>query len=274
MKKNKCILAVLLLIAVMFMPIQVMASQRNENSRVFDQYGVLTDEEKTDLNKDLEEIFQAYGFEAVILISEDVAEDERMYAAKFMQKNEIGYGESHEGMILFHQPNRRNITVVFRGEAQEAFDTRIQDILLDDCTKYLKEDDPYGAYKVTIKDLKGGLVRWAEGKSVRPMDVESESGIVSYTLIWFLISLAVTAIPVFCMTMYQKGKMKTVVQQLNADAYIQRNGVRMDVERDVFVRRNTVRTKLPEPENSYHSGGSSGGFSSGGEHFSGSSRNY
>lgn len=276
MKKNKCILAVLLLLAVMLMPIpiQVMAAPKTGNTWIYDYYGVLTDEEEADLNKELEEISRTYGFEAVLLTSEDVAEDERMYAAKFMQKNEIGYGENHEGMILFHQPDRRNIAVVFRGDAQEAFDTRIQDLLLDDCTKYLKENDPYGAYKVVINDLKGGLARWAEGKAVRPMDVESEKGIVSYTIMWFLISLAAGAIPVFCMTMYQKGKMKTVVQQSNADAYIQKNGIRLDVERDVFVRRNTVRTKLPEPEDSHHSGGSSGGFSSGGEHFSGSSRNY
>lgn len=272
MKKRKSIPAALLICAAMALPVQVRAAGSMGASWVYDNYDILTAEEEAELNAELEEISDTYGFEAVILTSEDVAGDERQYAAKFMQENEIGYGEDHDGMILFHQPDRRNIAVVFRGEAQYAFDERIQDILLDDCTEYLKEDDPYGAYQVTIKDLKGGLARWSKGKSVRPMDVSG--GLLSYTVMWFLISVAAAAIPVFIMTLYQKGKMKTIVQQSNADAYIQKNGVRLDVERDIFVRTNTIRTKLPEPDDSHHSGGSSGGFSSGGEHFSGSSRNY
>lgn len=283
MKKNKIVLAVIVLAAAFLMPadagmpaggigtVSVMASGYREASWVYDTYDILTDEEEADLNQELEEIYNTYGFDAVILTSRDVAEDERRYAAEYMQKNNIGYGENRDGMILFHQPSRRNIAVVFRGEAQNAFDTRIQDILLDDCTEYLREDDPYGAYKVTIRDLRGGLERWAQGKSVRPMDVGG--GIAGFTLRWFLIFVVAAAVPVFIMTVWQKGKMKTVVPQSNADAYIPKNGVLLEVERDIFLRTNTIRTPLPKKDDSGPSGGS-GSFQSGGESFSGSSRNY
>lgn len=263
------ILAAALFAAAVFLPADVMASGE---SRVYDYYDVLSVQEEAELNQELEEIYETYGFEAVILVSEDVDQDERMYAAEFMQDNHIGYGRENNGMCLFHQPDKRNIAVVFRGEAQEAFDTDIQDILLDDCTKYLKKDDPFGAYKVTISDLKGGLKRWSQGKSVRPMDVGG--GILGFALIAFLFSVVVTAIPVLFMTLYQKGKMKTIRPQSNADAYIEKNGVHLDVERDLFVRTMTTRAALPKDDDHHSSGGSSGSFSSQGESFSGSSRSY
>lgn len=269
MKKKTMILTAALFAMALFFPAEAMASQE---SRVYDAYDVLSEQEEAELNQELEEIYDTYGFEAVILISEDVAQDERMYAAEFMQDHNIGYGEKKEGMCLFHQPDKRNIAVVFRGEAQEAFDTDIQDILLDDCTKYLKKDDPFGAYKITISDLKGGLKRWSQGRSIRPMDVGG--GILGFTLIAFFISIVVTAIPVLIMTMYQKGKMKTVRPQSNADAYMEKDGVDLEVERDVFVRTMTSRVALPKEDDHHSSGGSSGGFSSRGESFSGSSRNY
>ena len=46
--------------------------------------------------------YDTYGYDAVLWISQDVGEDEdyRQYAAEFMQANEIGYGDTHEGMCI------------------------------------------------------------------------------------------------------------------------------------------------------------------------------
>lgn len=271
MKKIKHCLG-LAIFLLFLLPVTISAASTGETDRVYDDYHVLSEEEEASLNEELEEIYDTFGFEAVILITEDVQEEERHYAAEFMQKNEIGYGENRDGMCLFHQPGKRNIAIVFRGEAQYAFDTGIQDILLDDCTEYLKEDDPYGAYEVVLQDLIGGLQRWSAGKSVRPMDVSGS--FAGFVLAVFVISLIVSAVPVFLMVMYQKGKMKTIRQKPNADDYIGKEGISFEVERDIFVRTMTTRTKLPKDDDFHSSGGSSGSFTSAGESFSGSSRNY
>lgn len=259
--------------AVLCIPVSTAASGHNGKSRVYDYYDVLSEEEEAALDQELEEIYELYSFDAVILTSRDVNKDERMYAAEFMQENQIGYGESRDGMCLFHQPDCRNIAVVFRGEAQYAFDTAIQDILLDDCTEYLKEDEPYKAYQAVIEDLTGGLKRYSAGKSIRPMDLSSE-GILFFALKWLVLSFAVMSIPTLLLTLYQRGRMKTFVQQPNADAYIQKGGVHLDVKRDIYVRTDRVRTKKPEDNHPSGGGGSSGSFTSGGESFSGSSRSY
>lgn len=271
MKKRFGIFAVILLCFLTMVPVCVFASEK-ENVRVFDEYGLLNDVQEAELNAELMEIRDTYQFDAVILITEDVNGDERQVAAQFMQEYGIGYGEDKNGMCIYHQPGRRNIAVVFRGEAQYAFDTEIQDILLDDCTERLKEDDPMGAYQITLCDLRNGLERFVQGKKVRPMDI-SGSGIIGFALIWLLISFAVTAVPVLLLVLYQKSKMKTAVAQRNADFYIPGDGFRLDLERDIYLRTTTTRRKIEKSDNS-GSGGSSGSFSSGGESFSGSSRNY
>ncbi|MDO4340125.1 MAG: TPM domain-containing protein [Eubacteriales bacterium] len=265
------VFALIFLCLLTIAPVGVSASDR-ENIRVFDEYGLLDETQEAELNEELAEIRDTYQFDAVIVITEDISGDERQAAARFMQEYGIGYGEEKNGMCIYHQPGKRNIAVVFRGEAQYAFDTKIQDMLLDDCTEKLKADDPMGAYQITLRDLKNGLERFAQGKKVRPMDVSGD-GIVGFALIWLLISLAVTAVPVLLMVLYQKSRMKTAVAQRNADFYIPSDGFRLDMERDIYVRTATTRRKIEKSDNS-GPGGSSGSFSSGGESFSGSSRNY
>lgn len=92
-----------------------------------------------------------------------------------MQENDIGYGDTHEGMCIFHQPDTRNITIVFRGDTQKDFSTSVQDEMLDNCKVYLKADDPVGGYQSLIRNLRSGLDRISEGRKVRPLDMQESS---------------------------------------------------------------------------------------------------
>ena len=91
-------LPVLLCLAgIMWLPVSVQA-------KVYDNYGILNEEETTALEKELAEIEEAYQFETAFLITDNVGEemDYRQYAARFMQMNQVGYGESNEGLCVFH----------------------------------------------------------------------------------------------------------------------------------------------------------------------------
>ena len=188
MKKMNLILSGSLLVmslgvlspAVVYAGAETETAQEDENgemSWVFDDCGILSDDEITELNDELATIYDTYGYDAVLWISQDVGEDEdyRQYAAEFMQANEIGYGDTHEGMCIFHQQGVRNITIVFRGDTQNEFSTRIQDEMLDKCKTYLKDDDPFGGYQSLIHDLEAGLDRISEGENIRLMDLSDEA---------------------------------------------------------------------------------------------------
>lgn len=248
------------------------AEENKTTDWVFDEYGLLSGEEKEELNQELADIYEEYEYDAILLISQDIeSDDARQYAAKFMQDNEIGYGDTHEGMCIFNQPDKRNITIVFRGDTQNDFTETIQDLMLDNCQEKLKEGDMIGGYKSLISNLKKGLARVTQGKKIRPLDV-SDSSLPEEALIWLIISFAVMAIPTLIMTLFQVHKMKTRVPQPNANAYEGEGGLRLTEERDMFLYSTVSRTEKPKDND--NDSGSSGSFTSGGESFSGSSRDY
>lgn len=248
------------------------AEENQTTDWVFDEYGLLSGEEKEELNQELADIYEEYEYDAILLISQDIeSDDARQYAAKFMQDNEIGYGDTHEGMCIFNQPDKRNITIVFRGDTQNDFTETIQDLMLDNCQEKLKEGDMIGGYKSLISDLKKGLARVTQGKKIRPLDV-SDSSLPEEALIWLIISFAVMAVPTLIMTLFQVHKMKTRVPQPNANAYEGEGGLRLTEERDMFLYSTVSRTEKPKDKD--NDSGSSGSFTSGGESFSGSSRDY
>lgn len=278
MKKMKVVLggSLLAISLCMSVPASVYAAdtdtaQENEEiAWVFDDCDILSDEEITELNDELAYIYDTYGYDAVLWISQDVGEDEdyRQYAAQFMQENEIGYGDTHEGMCIFHQPGVRNITIVFRGDTQNDFSTRIQDEMLDKCKTYLKADDPFGGYQSLIHDLEAGLDRIAEGQKIRPMDI-SDGSVTSRFITDLLMAFVIMIIPTGIMTWYQVRKMKTCVQQANASEYTADGGLELSEKHDIFLYETVSQTaKVKNDDND------SGSFSSGGESFSGSSSDY
>ena len=187
-----------------------------------------------------------------------------------MQTNEIGYGDTHEGMCIFHQPDARNITIVFRGETQDDFTESIQEEMLDKCKERLKAGDPFGGYQSLIRDLKSGLSRISEGKKIRPMDID-DGTVSSRFFTDLLMAFVIMAIPTALMTWHQVRKMKTKVQQSNADQYTADGGLELTEKRDIFLY--TTMTKTEKPKNDDNDS-DSGSFSSGGESFSGSSSDY
>lgn len=237
---------------------------------VYDAYGLLNDEQYTELEDELAEIYDEYKYDVVLAISPDIGEehDYRQYVATFMQTNEIGYGDTHEGMCIFHQPNARNITIVFRGDTQDDFSERIQEDMLDKCKTYLKADDPYGGYQSLISDLTAGLDRIAEGKKIRPLDLEGGS-VASYLFADILMAFVIMAIPTALLTWHQVRKMKTRVQQANAGMYTAEGGLELSEQHDIFLYETVSQTAKVKNDDS-----DSGSFSSGGESFSGSSSDY
>lgn len=264
---------ILVLVTAMALVIMADLPVRAAEARVFDEYGVLSETEKTELDQRISEIKARFHFDTAFLIMGNIDEswDYRRLAADFMQLNDIGYGRSRNGMCVLHQPDVRNITIVFRGEIQDAFTVKIQDIILDNCTEKLKDDDTYEAYMTILDDVETGLERTEAGKKIRPVDLSRMPRALEI-LKWILISFGAAAVPALLLTWYQRRRMITLIPQTNADAYREKEGLELQEARDMFLYRTVTRTRKPDKQD-FH-GGPSGSFTHGGETFSGSSRNY
>ena len=240
----------------------------NGNGGVYDEYGALDDQEIWTLELQISEIYNATGVDIAILITPNVGTDARRYAAAYMQENQIG---PDNGVILMHQPDDREITIVFRGSLQDTYSVDMQDIILEDCKAYLREDDFFGGYQAVLEDISNSVERAVSGGKVRKMDLRGE-GILSSIPGFGAISVFISSIPVFFMSLFQRGKMKTNVQQANANSYVPVNGLKIRHKQDHFLRTVTTKTRK---ERDHDSGGGHGGsFSVGGESFSGSSSKY
>lgn len=247
------------------------SDEEEEMSWVQDDYDLLTYEEWDTLNQELSDIYEKYHYDAVLWISTDTdIEDVRKHAAEFMQEKEIGYGDSHEGMCIFNQPDTRDIAIVFRGDTQKLFPDNVQEIMIDKCKTKLKEDDMVGGYQSLINDLATGLERVQEGKKVRPMDIDG-SPLSSDLPFYLLLSFVIMAIPTLIMTLHQVHKMKTKVPQPNANAYETGKGLKITEKQDMFLYSTISQTAKPKNDNN---DSDSGSFSSGGESFSGTSSKY
>lgn len=264
---------ILVLVTAMALVIMADLPVRAAEARVFDEYGVLSETEKTELDQRISEIKARFHFDTAFLIMGNIDEswDYRRLAADFMQLNDIGYGRSRNGMCVLHQPDVRNITIVFRGEIQDAFTVKIQDIILDNCTEKLKDDDTYEAYMTILDDVETGLERTEAGKKIRPVDLSRMPRALEI-LKWILISFGAAAVPALLLTWYQRRRMITLIPQTNADAYREEEGLELQEARDMFLYRTVTRTRKPDKQD-FH-GGPSGSFTHGGETFSGSNRNY
>lgn len=247
------------------------SDEEEEMSWVQDDYDLLTYEEWDTLNQELSDIYEKYHYDAVLWISIDTdIEDVRKHAAEFMQEKEIGYGDSHEGMCIFNQPDTRDIAIVFRGDTQKLFPDNVQEIMIDKCKTKLKEDDMVGGYQSLIDDLATGLERVQEGKKVRPMDIDG-SPLSSDLPFYLLLSFVIMAIPTLIMTLHQVHKMKTKVPQPNANAYETGKGLKITEKQDMFLYSTISQTAKPKNDSN---DSDSGSFSSGGESFSGTSSKY
>ena len=244
------------------------------NGGVFDDFNVLTQDQASALEEKIAQIYQDCHVDVSVLVTADSGyPDKRVYAAEYMQQNGIGAGASNNGVILLHHPDSREIWIVFRGDIQYQYDTDIQDIIIDDCKFYLRQDAFYEAYETVTEELEHSLPRAVSGKAVRKMDLTGE-GILPSIPGFAGISFLVTAIPVFILSLFQKGKMKSAVPQANANVYVPVNGFRLRQKQDRFLRTVTTRTRRPKENSSGGGGGGGGHFSAGGESFSGSGGKY
>lgn len=270
-KKSGFFLILLALVCCLMFPCAVWA---DGNGRVYDNYEALTQDQEQALNEEIRQIYDSCEVDVAVLITADSGySDKRVYAAEYMQENEIGAGASNNGVILLHHPDTREIWIVFRGDIQYEYDTDIQDIILEDCKTYLRQDAFYDAYETVVRELANSLPRAVSGESVRKMDLTGE-GILSSIPGFAGISFLVTAIPVLFLSLFQKGKMKSAVPQANANVYVPVNGFKLRQKQDRFLRTVTTRTRKPKDHSSGGGGGGGGHFSSGGESFSGSGGKY
>ncbi len=231
-------------------------------SNVMDTADLLTDSQEQTLQQMADEIKEQDMMEVYILTVQDYTIIEDSYyiedaAMKFYTDYDLGYGETKDGVLLILSMQYRDYSYASYGDRANSVYTdsdkiRIENVFLG----YFADNDWYnGFYRYMELSGKELNLRWYDHvfRFISPL------GLVICLGIGFILAMGLAS--------GHKKKLKSVMSKVNADDYVPKGGVNINIKEDQYTHTTTSRVRI-----NTSSGGSSGGgrsFSSGG--FSGRS---
>lgn len=268
---KKRIAAVLLFIFLWNIP--VFAAEQ----RIFDNADLLSEAEEAEMAAWVEEIQEKWGLDLAYVTTNDTEEKSvREYGADFYIAENLGLGETQDGVIFVLDMGQREGQILTHGKAIEIYTDYYIDEMWDNMAGYLSDGAYYEAFYSLYEDID------AIAGEYEAYQAEPDSYLSSYqkeqrkekTLgglcIAAAFSLAAAGIAVFVM---RRGS-KNIRPYTDGRAYLKENGVTYTTNRDSFVGTHTAMVPIPKDDdhNNTHSGGfggSSSTFSHGGRSFGG-----
>ena len=243
---------------------------------VYDYAGLLTADQKDQLEKKARYLSELYEFGVYIYVVNDYndvySSDDVWYACEHVYETQgFGYGSANrDGIMLFMSMDERDFaTYRTVGKGYYAFTDyglyELEEYFLPD----FRRNDWYGGFQdyLTYCDYlldlaeKGTPLDYDPSGENDPTYPSGEDTPSKMTFQEKCIVLAPgSAIISLIICLIYRGKMKTAGIKTQANDYIAKNGIRMYDTRDIFTHSTTSRTRV------HSESSSSGGHSSGGGH--------
>lgn len=298
MKINGVIPAVFILLLTLIVtaasafliPINVHAAP--EDQKVFDYYGLFSEDEITDL----EDVCAQYGEDGkvdIVIVTDDLnGESTKKYLEDFYDEHGFGYNQEFgdAAMILVNMYEAdRNVTIQGYGKAEYYLNNDRIEYILDDVTEFLKNGEYYNAMEEFAKqsayymnESKGVNTSPATGEAGSgnyygesgysgPSDYygKKENNIFYNTFFQLGIAVIIGAVTVGIMAAGSGGRV-TVSNR----TYLDEGNSGVTASRDDYIRTTTTRVKKPDNNNNGGRSSGGGGISSGGHSHSGGSRGF
>ncbi|UNC91056.1 TPM domain-containing protein [Candidatus Contubernalis alkaliaceticus] len=224
--------------------------------RVFDMAGLLTSEEVLQLEDRISQLKGELLMDIVVVTTNDAAgKTSRDYADDYYDDHGFGIGSEYDGLLLLLNMDHREAYISTTGIAIDYFiDARIESTL-DDIIPYLADADYYRACTVFLDNVSSyvragipeGQYRVAERDLSFSGRVRSS---LSNSLVYILISMAVSALVVGIMASLNRGTIKT-----SSTTYLDEKSVNIISRRDRLINTNVTQAKIQSSSGSGGSGG-------------------
>lgn len=245
----------------------------DEYSRVIDYAGVIPQQEEDKLVEQFDEIANRQKVDIVICFANSLdGKRTSDYAEALYEKNNYGYGENKDGIMLLVSFENRDWYIATRGYAIQAFtDAGIQ-YIGNQIKGDLGEGNYYAAAEYFgrlcdefITDAKNGNVY---DEPMGAVD-DGDDGSVLPPPVWILISIAVGVVIAFIIVGSMKRKLHTVNMQAAANNYLKNGSLNITESNDIFLYSNVTKTAKPQDNDSNSGSGSSTHESSSGNTYGG-----
>lgn len=280
---RKKLLLCLLLCTALLLSLGLTAHAETQLDYVNDYVGLVSSEQRDELNEKAREISERYECGVYIIVVEDYFDyvgnrSIEYFAEEVYDAYGLGYGDSMDGVLLVLSMEQRDFDLYAHGDfGNAAFTDYGKSQLVERFLDNFREDDWQGGLQDYV-DNSEVLIRVAkEGNPAEqwipdpPVQQERQHGM---TPMKWLISLLFPGMVGGAAVSGMSRQMKTAVKQTRAEEYVGRGSPHLNIRDDQFINRNVTRQVIRRQQNTGsrpggHYGGTTISGSHGGSHHSG-----
>lgn len=233
----------------------------DEYYRVQDYAALLTEEEYTQLNEQLDELSNRQNMDVTIATTNDlegysVAE----YADFVYEQCKFGYGEEKDGLLLLINMADSDWYISTCGYGITAFTDAGINYIGEEVVPYLSDGDYVGAFE-TYAELCDDFITQAQTGTPYDSGNLPEKPL---SPLWIVVSIAVGVLIAFIIVSRMKNELKTVHSKAEANTYVRKSSLNITNSNDMFLYRTVNKTA--KQKNNTSSGSSTHKSSSGTTH--------
>ena len=220
----------ILILLVLFSPVFLFAQ------RVVDNAGLLSASEKAELEAHLAEIASTYNFDLVIVTENSIGGAEpRTYADDFFDNNGYGLGNNRDGCLFLHVTGSRDYFFSTSGRGIKILNNAAFGKLESNVLRFLRNDDPAGAYRAFVNDWYKFLALDAKGRNYNFFHRWN----AVLVLVAWVIALLIGLIAV----QGWKAQMNTALPQKQAAAYMVPGSLAFTAQKESFLYSRESKAK-------------------------------
>lgn len=238
MKKLISICAAILLLGMVFLPINAKAAEVHP-PRFVDVANLVEDYEEAQITAELDEISESLQFDVVIVtVNSTGGKSMRDYADDFFDYNGYGMGDDFDGTLLLVNMEYREWYISTTGYGIKALTDSDLDYIGENVADYLAVGEYANAFTM--------FAHLVEDEVLKAQDSEKLS--VSEILVKIPIALVIGGLISFIPVTFMKRKMNNVEMKREASDYMKRDRVAITDSRDIFLYRTVNRIRRPQNE--------------------------
>ena len=250
-----------LISVILILSLSVCVFAYNGPALVYDEAGILSEDELSSLTEFAESVSDEYKCSIVVAAVNNLNgySNIEKFADDFFDSNNLGYGQSDDGIMLIICMSTRDYAVLADGRGVDLFTDYGRDYIISQFKSKLSSGNYYGAFKTFINESVK-LIKYYNSNgcafdNYKPSSSDTNRAFsLKGVIIGLLAGIGLGGVPLN----RQKKSLQTVLAKANANDYT--NGsLRLSVNNDTFVTKNVTRTPIPRDADYKGHGGSGGG---------------
>ena len=219
-----CVLTLIVGLGILNIPVCAEEiPQDRQLPRLVDDADLLTDSEEQELNTELDEISEKQQCDVVVVTENSLdGKSAQDYADDFFDYNGYGYGDEDSGVLFLIGMDERKYMEAFSKYAT----------LCDDLLTQARDGHPYD------------------------VDSDDDKPDVFTMIFWGVVDLLIGFVVAFIMAQVKKSKLKSVKNQVAANAYKKQGSMKVTTKEDRYINSIVTKRLIPRDDEDHgHSGG-------------------